>query len=184
VKAPIRICLLASVALLLGGRDLSAQVDTSKEYRVKAVFVYNFAHFIAWPPNAFSAANAPIVIGVLGDEHFASDLDELVRGEMANNHPLVVQRYQEIGQIKTCHILFVSRSATKQLEEILANLKSRSVLTVGDAENFAQLGGMIRLVIENNKVRFRVNVEAAKAANLTISSKLLRAAEIVEPKKG
>jgi YfiR/HmsC-like len=184
VKTPITFCVLVSAALLLIEGDLPAQVDSSKEYRVKAVFVYNFAHFIAWPPNAFSTANAPIVIGVLGDEPFASDLDQLVRGETANNHPLVVQRYQEIGQIKTCHILFVSRSVTKQLEEILANLRSRSVLTVGDSENFAQRGGMIRLVTENNKIRFRVNVEAAKAANLTISSKLLRAAEIVEPKKG
>jgi hypothetical protein len=184
VRTSITFWVLASAALLLVDGDLSAQEATSKEYRVKAVFVYNFAHFIAWPPSAFSTPNAPIVIGVLGDEPFASDLDELVRGETANNHPLVVQRYQEIGQIKTCHILFVSRSAAKQLEQIVANLRSRSVLTVGDSDNFAQRGGMIRLVTENNKIRFRVNVEAAKAANLTISSKLLRAAEIVEPNKG
>lgn len=184
MKTPITFCALASAALLLFDRDLSAQVATSKEYRVKAVFVYNFAHFIAWPPNAFSTATAPIVIGVLGDEPFASDLDELVRGDTANNHPLTVQRYQEIGQIKTCHILYVSRSASKQLEQVLANLKNRNVLTVGDSENFCQRGGMIGLVTENNKIRFRVNVEAAKAANLTISSKLLRAAEIEDPTKG
>jgi hypothetical protein len=123
-------------------------------------------------------------MGVLGDDPFANGLDELVRGEKVNNRPLVVQRYQQVEEIKTCHILFVSQSAAKQLERILTNLKNRSVLTVGESDNFAKRGGMIRFINENNKIRLRVNVEAARAANLTISSKLLRAAEIVDSGRG
>ena len=82
-------------------------------------------------------------------------------------------------EIKTCHILFISRSETDRLEPILARLKDRNILTVADAEGFAQRGVMIRFVTEHNKIRLRINLEAAKAAHLTISSKLLRPAEIV-----
>jgi hypothetical protein len=167
--------------LSFGGQDLAAQGANSKEYQVKAVFLYNFAHFTEWPTGVLGEANSPLVIGILGDDPFSSNLDEIVRGEKVNNHPLVVQHYQQVEDIKACHVLFVSRSETKHLERIFTTLKSRSILTVGDADGFAKRGGMIRLVTENNKIRFRVNLEAAKAANVTISSKLLRAAEIVLP---
>jgi hypothetical protein len=82
-----------------------------------------------------------------------------------------------VGEIKTCHVLFISRSETDRLEQILASVKGRNILTVGDAEDFALRGGMIQLVTEKNKIRMRINLEAVKAAGLTISSKLLRVAE-------
>jgi hypothetical protein len=94
-----------------------------------------------------------------------------------NDRPLVVQRYHRLGEIKTCHVLFISRTESARLEEILASLKGRSILTVGDTDDFALRGGMIRFVTEKNKIRMRINLEAVKAANLTISSKLLRLAE-------
>src|SRR2546425_11942562 len=93
------------------------------------------------------------------------------------------RRYQTIEDIKPCHILFVSPSEESRLEDILANLKHRAILTVGDGAGFAQRGGMIRFVSERNKIRMRINVAAAEAVRLTISSKLLRAAEIVTPGK-
>lgn len=167
--------------LLPGGKGLAALLASPGEYQLKAGFLYNFAHFIEWPANAFSDPESPIVIGVLGNDPFASDLDGIVRGEKVNNHPLVVQRYQQVEEIKACHILFISQSEAKRLERIFMALKNRSVLTVGDADGFARRGGMIRFATQNNKIRFRVNLEAAKNANLTISSKLLRAAEIVAP---
>lgn len=170
-----------SALILLGGHGLPAATAATKEYQLKAGFLYNFARFIEWPTNAFSNEDSPIVIGVFGNDPFASDLDEIVRDEKVNNHPLVVQRYQQIEDIKICHILFVSQSEVKRLDRILGSLKNRSVLTVGDTDGFAKRGGVIRLVTKNNKIRFRINLEAAKAANLTISSKLLRSAEIVGP---
>lgn len=170
-----------SALILLGGHGLPAATAATKEYQLKAGFLYNFARFIEWPTNAFSNEDSPIVIGVFGNDPFASDLDEIVRDEKVNNHPLVVQRYQQIEDIKICHILFVSQSEVKRFDRILGSLKNRSVLTVGDTDGFAKRGGVIRLVTKNNKIRFRINLEAAKAANLTISSKLLRSAEIVGP---
>jgi hypothetical protein len=85
--------------------------------------------------------------------------------------------------MKTCHILFISQSESKRLEQIVAALKGRSILTVSDSDGFTRYGGMIRFVTEKNKLRLRINLEAATAANLTISSKLLRPAEIVTPGK-
>ena len=170
--------LVASVFLLLSGLKLSAQTPTSPEYQVKAVFLFNFAQFVDWPQKAFPEAQTPLVIGVLGEDPFGTYLDETVRGEKVNDRPLVVQRYRRTGDIKTCHVLFINRSETDRLEQILASLRGRSILTVGDTDDFAARGGMIRLATEKNKVRMRINLDAVKAANLAISSKLLRVAEI------
>jgi hypothetical protein len=172
--------LVAFALLSATGLHLSAQT-VSKEYQIKAAFLYNFSQFVEWPAGAFPNTQAPLVIGVIGDDPFGSYLDDIVRGEKVNNHPLVVQRFHRIDEITKCHVLFVSRSEAKQIEQILSTLRGRNILTVGDFEDFAQRGGMIRFITANNKIRFRINVGVARAAKLTISSKLLRAAEIVNP---
>jgi hypothetical protein len=174
---------LVSALLLIGGGNLPAQAAISAEYQVKAVFLFNFAQFVDWPSNAFAEAQAPLVIGILGEDPFGAYLDETVRGEKVNNRSVIVQRFRHVGEVKACHLLFISRSETERLEQILASLKGRSVLTVGDFDGFARRGGMIRFVTEKNKIRLRIGLETAKAANLIISSKLLRPAEIIGPGK-
>jgi hypothetical protein len=170
-----------SALLLLGGLKLAAQPAATKEYQIKAVFLFNFSQFVEWPTNAFPEAQTPLVIGVLGENPFGTYLEETVRGEAVNKHPLVIQHYRRPEEIKTCHILFVSQSEAGQLNQVFESLKGRNILTVGDAESFAQQGGMIRFITEKNKIHLRINLAAAKAADLTISSKLLRPAEIVAP---
>jgi hypothetical protein len=171
------------VLLLSSGLSLLAETAPPAEYQLKAVFLFNFAQFVEWPPEAFPEAQTPLIIGVLGEDPFGIYLDDTVRGEKVNNRPLIVQRYHRLDEIKTCHILFVSQSEANRLEPIFTSLKGRNTLTVSDAVGFAQRGGMIRFVTERNKIRLRINLEAAKAANLTISSKLLRPADIVAPGK-
>ncbi len=127
-------------------------------------------------------APAPFVIGVLGEDPFGPYLEATVKGEKVNNRPLEIQRYRRVEDIKDCQILFISRSEAARLKQILAALKTRPILTVGDAGDFAQAGGMIQFATEQNKTRLRINVEAAKAAGLSINSKLLRSAEIVNSK--
>jgi hypothetical protein len=151
----------------------------AQEYEIKAVFLYNFAQFVQWPPDAFADKSAPLVIGILGNDPFGSYMDEAVRGETVNGRPFVVRRFGREEEVDGCHILFISRSESGRLDQILDKLKGKSVLTVGDMDDFSHYGGMIRFVTENNKVRLRINVEAAKSAGLKISSKLLRPAEIV-----
>ena len=168
-----------AVWLLLGGLDLPAQTAVSKEYQIKAAFLYNFAQFVEWPPEAFPETATPLVVGVLGDDPFKGFLAELLRDEKAGNRPLRIEYHRRVEEIKQCHILFISNSESNRLEQVLARLKNRSILTVGEAEGFANNGGMIRFIAEGGKVRFRINNEAARAVRLTISSKLLRLADIV-----
>ena len=167
-------------ALLLSG---TLQAAAPTEYQLKAVFLFNFAQFVDWPQESFPEAQTPLVIGVLGEDPFGTYLDEIVSGETVNNRQLEIQRYRRVDEMKTCHILFISQSESKRLEQIVADLKGRSILTVSDSVGFTRYGGMIRFVTEKNKLRLRINLEAATAANLTISSKLLRPAEIVTPGK-
>jgi hypothetical protein len=171
--------LVIAVLLLARGVASPAQTPTSREYQLKAVFLFNFAQFVEWPRAAFPEAKTPLVIGVLGEDPFGAFLDDTVRGEKVNNRPLAVHRFRRVDEIKTCHVLFISRSERERLGQILPSLKGRNILTVGDAEDFAGRGGMIRFVTEKNKIRLKINVDAAKTADLTISSKLLRPAEIV-----
>src|ERR1700736_411185 len=168
---------LALVSLFVTGLNLWAQGGPAPEYQVKAVFLFNLVQFVQWPAQAFPAPGTHLVIGVLGEDPFGGYLNETVRGARVNNRPLVVQRYRRVSEIKTCHVLFVSRSGAESLEQVFAALRGRSVLTVGDAEDFIARGGMIRLVTENNKIRIRINLDAVRAAGLTISSKLLRLAQ-------
>jgi hypothetical protein len=156
-----------------------AQSSASPEYQLKAVFLFNFAQFVEWPARAFAGPDAPLVIGVLGDDPFGSYLDEIVRAETVNGRPLEVRRYRGVDEIGTCHILFVSRKEADRLQGVLDSLRGRSILTVSDADRFATRGGMIRFLTDHNRIRLRINLEAAQAANLTLSSKLLRPAQIV-----
>lgn len=162
------------------GPTLEAKAEVSKEYQVKAVFLFNFAQFVTWPPAAFAAPDSPFCIGILGDDPFGSFLDETVNGEKVNGHPLVIQRYQDVEKVNNCQILFISPSESQQLGNIFAKLRGRNILTVGDKEGFVRGGGMIRFVMRDNKVHLRINPEAAKAEGLAISSQLLRLAEIVK----
>jgi hypothetical protein len=162
----------------LAANPMVAKPPAAAEYQLKAVFLFNFTKYVEWPASAFPDAQSPFVIGVLGDDPFGAALDDAVRGEKVNGRALIVHRYNSNDDVKDCQILFISQSESSRLEQIITGLKGRSLLTVGDMDKFTDRGGMIGLVTENNKIRLKINLEAAKAANLTISSSLLRAAEV------
>jgi hypothetical protein len=171
--------LILGVVLAAAGPLARAESAGASEYELKAVFLFNFAQFVTWPADAFVDAHAPLVIGVLGENPFGAALEEVVRGETVNGRPIVVQHYRGVEEIRACHILFVSDSERARLPRIVPSLAGRSILTVGDVEDFVRRGGMIRFVAENRRLHLRINLEAARAAHLTLSSKLLRPAEIV-----
>ena len=182
--ALIRDLVLQVAVWLAAGAATTVPTDSlaqapDPEYQLKAVFLFNFAQFVEWPASAFPNSMTPLVIGILGDDPFGPYLDETVRGETVNDRPLVVRRYRSVEEITVCHILFISRREDRRIKGILDSLRVRSVLTVSDADRFATRGGMIRFVTDHKRIRFRINLEAARAASLTLSSKLLRPAEIV-----
>lgn len=172
-------CAALLMALLLVAAAPALAAPT--EYDVKAAFLFNFSQFVDWPEVAFAEPRSPLVIGVLGTDPFGSALDEIVRGEIVKGRPLEVRRFRSVNELDTCHILFIDRSEQQRFAGILASLHGRSILTVGDFEGFAASGGVIHFVTAGNKIRLRVNLDAARAASLTISSKLLRPATIVGP---
>lgn len=172
--------ILASGLSVAPGSGLAGQAPRLSEYQVKAVFLFNFAQFVDWPPETI-VDSQPLVIGVLGDDPFGDLLDATVRGEHRGARPFVVRRFQRVEDIKTCDVLFISRPEADRPEGVLAGLKNRPILTVSDAEGFAEHGGMIGFVTDRNRIRLKVNLGVAQAAHLTISSKLLRVAEIINP---
>jgi hypothetical protein len=171
-----------ALSLLIGARVVDADAPT--EYQVKAVFVFNFSHFVAWPTGTFNAPVQPLVIGVLGSEPIGPYLEEAVRGELVDAHPLVVRYFHDVADAKGCQILFIDRSESTQLQRILTVLDHRSVLTVSDLDGASQQGVMIQFATENNKIHLRINAASAHAAGLTISSNLMRLAEIVTTRAG
>src|ERR1700682_1995182 len=154
----------------------------SSEYLIKAGFIYNFAKFVEWPSTAFAEPDSPIVIGVLGTDPFGSIINRVVEEKKIGARGFIVRRYKwgkDLKDIKDCRILFVSSSEKAHFEEIVQSVKGLPILTVGETPGFAERGGMIRLTLEDNRVRFEVNVDAAHQADLNISSRLLTLAKII-----
>jgi hypothetical protein len=154
--------------------------EAPSESQVQAVFLFNFSRFVEWPAQTFAAPTDPFVIGIIGSDPFGGRLDEAVRNERIDGHPLTVRRFQSASEVEHCQILFIDRSEMGRLGQILAALDHHSTLTVSAADGAAQRGVMIQFANENSRIKLRINVDSARAAGLTISSKLLRPAEIVE----
>lgn len=174
-----RTVLIAAALLTLTGWPLAAAHAQPSEYEVKAVFLFNFSQFVDWPPRAFAGSQEPLIIGVLGEDPFGAVLDEVVHEESVNGRPLVARRFDDVSQVDHCHILFVASSQRARLDEILRQLHGRPILTVADFDGFAEQGGMVRFATVAGRIRLHINLDAARAENLTISSKLLRPAQIV-----
>ena len=174
-------CLLSAMAL--GGHAEALDSSDSSEYLIKAGFIYNFAKLVEWPTASFAQPDSPIVIGILGEDPFGATLDRIVADKKINGRGFAVKRVKwsrDFKDLRDCNILFVSSSEKEHIESVIDAMKGLPILTIGDAPGFAKRGGIINFMLEDNKVRFEVNVEAAKHADLTISSRLLTLARIVQ----
>jgi hypothetical protein len=171
------LCLLALVPL-----KMPAQ---SKEYQVKAAFLFNFAQFVDWPGTVFTNTDTPFVIGILGNDPFGAALDATVQGETINNHKIIIERAHAVDDLKNCQLLFVSKSEKNHVTEILSALDSRPVLKVSEIEGFARQGGNINFYLDGSKVRFEVNPTVSERDGLKVSSQLLNLGKIIQtPKEG
>lgn len=173
---------IAAVVLLCPGR-LCAQQEREAEYKVKLAFLYHFAQFIEWPSSSFHDAQSPLVICIAGHDPFKGGIEQALHGRTAGGHPVTLKVLSAGEDSRTCQMMFVPAAASRELPRVLAPLKGSSVLTVGEAKGFVSHGGMINLVVEDNKVRFEVNLEAAQRSGLRISSKVLALARIVTPER-
>ena len=168
--------LFFSVACLLcrGTQEVLAQSLSSREYEIKAAYLYNFIKYVDWP-----SYGDTITIGVLGGNPFGTALAPL-NGKIVKGRRLLIKEVDSLRDAQKCQIIFVSSSEKSRLQEIFENLKSARVLTVGETQGFASSGGIINFVEENNKVRFEINADAARRTGLNISSELLKLAKLVK----
>jgi hypothetical protein len=171
--------LFAACLVLAGATAGSGQEKASSEYQMKAAFLFHFAQFVQWPPETFKDAGSPLTYCTLGEDPFQGALDQSLTGKVIESHPLRVRHLKDAQQIPVCQIVFIGTAEKKGMPGVLAAAKGLPVLTVGDTEHFAQDGGMIGFCLEQKRVRFEINLQAAEQANLTISSKLLALAKTV-----
>ena len=164
------------LASILVEQPLCGQSKVSKEYQLKAAFLYNFAKFIQWPEKKFSDANSPIVIGVFGENLFGDELEKAVRGRKVNGRGIVVKQIQTVDAASSVHLLFVPAAEDSRLAELKVNCQGASVLVVGESGTFTKRGGAIAFKIDGDNLRFEINTSAAEGAELKVNAQLLKLA--------
>jgi len=175
--ALLRTAITVYVTLSMCANTIYGQA--SFEYQLKAAFLFRFTEFVEWPAAAFSTAQSPIRICVLGSDPFRDALDRTVEGQRVHGRNVVPVRMRRIDQVSGCNIVFISRSEANRAADILMRLRGSPVLTVADMDNFLQLGGTINFVTEGGRIRFDISMGSAQRGQLQLSSKLLRLARTV-----
>jgi hypothetical protein len=167
-RAPQTAC--ASQAILLWVLPSAAQDVT--EQALRAAYIYNIATFTKWPVDALAVAG-PTMMCVLGDEPIADALEKTVKGRLHSGHAVRVSRVSATAPLGACHLVYMSHITGVQASQVIAGLREQPVLTLSDLEGFGDLGGMVRFYFDRGRLRFNVNVKAAKPARLEFSAKLL-----------
>jgi hypothetical protein len=158
---------------------MHAQSSKPTDFQVKAAYLYNFARFIEWPASVTPAKTGSFNICVVGEDPFGPTLDATFVGGLIENQKVAARRITSPHDVSECRILFISSSETNRLNKIIESLDKAPVLTVSDAPQFSQRGGMIQFVSEGNRIRFEVNLAATRRAGLTPSSELLKVATAI-----
>lgn len=152
------------------------------EYRVKAAFIYHFVRFTHWPSSVFAEPDSPVILCVAGEpagiEALFTLRDKAVRGRR-----IVVRRFDAKGEIK-CHVLFAGGDDPEAIARWLQAARGTGVLTVGESPAFVDVCGIINFFLENDHLRFAVNLAAAARADIRFSSQLLMSAEILTDPEG
>ncbi len=157
--------------------------ENSVEYKIKAGYLYNFSKFIEWPIGESPKNGQSLNICLLGNDHFGNVLDP-IRTKKSKGRPIQLFRYEQMAaEVRQCKILFIADSEIDRVETIIGDLSGTSLLTVGDTEKFAAIGGMVGFVVKNGRVRLQINRLAVENAGLNISAKLLEVAQIVETQR-
>ncbi|OLC94228.1 MAG: hypothetical protein AUH86_15000 [Acidobacteria bacterium 13_1_40CM_4_58_4] len=175
----IALVVLTTLSHAGGARSVAAQSVPTSEYTVKAAFLFHFAQFVDWPDGTFREADSPLVYCTIGADPFHGALEASLIGKKMGGHGYQVRHARQISEIQGCHVLFIGEGEKKLLPTVLANLRGSPVLTVGESERFVNDGGMIGFSLEENKIRFEINLESAEKAKLKIGAKLLALAKDV-----
>lgn len=153
----------------------SAAPPTASERSVKAAYIYRFLSYVEWPASVLPPGT-PIVIGVLGTEDVAAELDQILRKRTGNERAVVVRRLAPGDAWVGVHVLYFGQEALPRVQQVAKALHDRAVLTISDADNAVERGAVIGFVQVDSRLRFEVNAEAAERSGLKLSSRLLNVA--------
>jgi YfiR/HmsC-like len=170
---------IAAVVWLIFAISSALAQKKPSEYQVEAAYLYNFGRFVEWPANSTTAQTNSFTICVLGEDPFGQALDATLAGETIGNQRVAARRISSPQMSTDCRILFIGSSEANRLSKILDALDKSAVLTVSDIPEFSRRRGMIQFVLEENRIRFEVNLTATQRAGLTLSSELLKVATAV-----
>ena len=148
------------------------------EYQVKAGFLRHFFSFIDWPAASFAEPGAPFRLCILGRDPFGTQLDEVMRGESVNGHPIRVERARDEVPAG-CHVLYTAGDLDGQAALLQRVQRRQGLLVVGDSRRLFEHCGAIAFVVESERVRFDVNLPALSSRGLVASARLLRVAREV-----
>jgi hypothetical protein len=169
-----------AISLLLAGRRESGRAQSAdEEYRVKAAFIFHFAQLVDWPQETQTGEGKSLFLCTIGEDPFQGALESTVAGKGVGNKIIRIRHLELAEDMQACQILFFGRAQSKRIPTLLANLHNAPVLTVGESAGFLGAGGMICFVLDQNNVRFGINLDAAEAAKLKIGSRLLLLAQTV-----
>jgi hypothetical protein len=168
--------LVALGGLLAALSSVLAAQQQSLEYDVKAAFVLNFVRYVEWPP---THTTPPLRLCVLYADPVGNRLHGMVGDEQWQGGAIDVRVVPDMRSAAACHLLYVPQTAAARFSTGISAISGLPVLTVGEHERFLEQGGMIRLFLEDNKIRFSINLKSADGAGLVISSRLLRLARSV-----
>lgn len=171
---------LAITWLLLGCFTVPCPAKQIEEYHVKAVFLFNLAHFVTWPIDPSPTAPS-FSIGIYGEDPFGQVLDNVIKGETKFDKPITIKRYTNLQELQKdpCNILFVSAGAMNQWETIRDLPTASAILTVSDVAGFPEKGGMVNLLKAEQRIQVEINRAAVSQAGLVMSAKLLILARLV-----
>lgn len=178
---PVRVALL--FALLATGAPACAQAPAD-EAQIKAAFVYNFLKFVDWPDAVSRRSDEALVVAIVGEGTTAEAVAAFLATRRVGDRLIVVRRLVWDQSLVGVNAAFVSEGDPRKLRRILDAGAGAAVLSIGESPNFASRGGMIGLVVEDRRVRFDIDTDAADAARLHISSKLLALGRVVRSNKG
>lgn len=172
--------LLAALFIVVFGSVVSvrAQEAAPSEAQVKAAFLLNFAKYVEWPPSAFPETGKPIVVGIFDDDEVAREFSVMSEKRTVEGHPFQLVRITTPEQCRACHIVFIGFSQTRRCADLLPTLRASDILTVGENDDFMDLGGMINLTQRERRIAIEVNMESVRASKLKVSSKLLALATL------
>lgn len=172
------VCACCCAVLLLFGNDTARANGPviSKEYKLKAAFLYNFTRFVDWPASQFASDSSPIVIAVLGTNPFGEELHEVVRDRTVNGRPIEIFHLASPAGAPQVHAVFIADREDASLEKDIRDLHTAGVLTVGESDRFFRLGGIVTFIRAGDKVRFQINMTSAGVARLKVSSQLQKLA--------